>query len=181
MKILLMCEGKNEETIMELLLDNNKLNFTRNDLIGLKPYNIRGLDNPFIKSELRLYNKEVLVYRIGDTQTDKLKIPNDIKHIVKRENIFKYCTKPELEILLIINENLYQEYIKSKKTPKTFAKENIVYQRKYYDQSSEYLKNYYGTSRIKMLVDNLYEYKRLKKHNKDELFLADLVKEKVFV
>ena len=90
MKILLMCEGKNEETIMELLLDNNKLKFTRNDLIGLKPYNIRGLDNPFIKSELRLYNKEVLVYRVDDTQTDKLKIPNDINHIVKKENIYKY-------------------------------------------------------------------------------------------
>ena len=166
-----MCEGKNEEAIMELLLDNNKLKFTRNDLIGLKPYNIRGLDNPFIKSELRLYNKEVLIYRIGDTQNDKLKIPNDIKYIVKKENIFKYCTKPELEILLIINENLYQEYLKSKKSPKIFAKENIVYNGKYYDQSSQYLKNYYGLSRVKLLISNLYEYKRLKKHNKDFLQL----------
>ena len=43
-----MCEGKNEETIMELLLDNNKLNFTRNDLIGLKPFNVRQLKNPYI-------------------------------------------------------------------------------------------------------------------------------------
>ena len=171
-----MCEGKNEETIMELLLDNNKLKFTRNDLIGLKPYNIRGLDNPFIKSELRLYNKEVLVYRVDDTQTDKLKIPNDINHIVKKENIYKYSWKPELEILLIINENLYQEYLKSKKSPKTFAKENIIYKRRYYDQSSDFLKDYYSGSRIKMLINNLNEYKRLKKHNKDELFLADLLK-----
>ena len=75
MKILLMCEGTNEEELLELLLDNNKLIFKRDDLIGLKPYNIRNLKNPFIKSELKRYNKPVLIYRIGDTQTDKLSIP----------------------------------------------------------------------------------------------------------
>ena len=43
MKILLMCEGANEEKLLELLLDEGKLKFTRDDLIGLKPFNIRQL------------------------------------------------------------------------------------------------------------------------------------------
>ena len=176
MKILLMCEGTNEEELLELLLDNNKLIFKRDDLIGLKPYNIRNLKNPFIKSELKRYNKPVLIYRIGDTQTDKLSIPRDLEYIVKRENIFKYCTKPELEILLIINENMYSEFLKSKKSPKSFAKENIVFQRNYYDQSNEFLNNYYGGKRINLLVNNIKEYKRIKKHARDELYLADLLK-----
>ena len=56
-----MCEGANEEKLLELLLDNNKLIITRDDLIGRKPYHVRGLSNPYIKSELRRYNKEVLI------------------------------------------------------------------------------------------------------------------------
>ena len=57
MKILVMCEGSNEETLVNLLLKNNKLKFTTDDLIGLKPYNIRQLKHPFIKTELKHYNE----------------------------------------------------------------------------------------------------------------------------
>lgn len=35
---------------------------------------------------------------------------------------------------------------------------------------------YYGGKRIEMLVNNLKCYKRLKKHAKNELYLADLLK-----
>lgn len=176
MKILLMCEGANEEKILEILLDSSKLTFSREDLIGRKPYNVRQLKNPFIKSELKRYNKPVYIYRIGDKQNDKLSIPNELKHIVFKENIFKYCTKPELEILLIINEKLYKEFLKSGKSPKKFAKENIIYNKKYYDNSTKYLENYYSGNRVQLLVDNLKEYKRIKKHDKEELFLAELLK-----
>ena len=177
MKILLMCEGANEEKLLELLLDESKLKFTRDDLIGLKPFNVRQLKNPFIKTQLKNYNKPVQVFRIGDKQNEKFPIPNDLRHIVNKNEIYKYCTKPELEILLIINENKLNEFNKSKKKAKTFAKENIIYNKKYYDQSTEFLENYYGGNRIDMLIENLKEYKKIKKHKKDELFLADLLKE----
>lgn len=171
-----MCEGANEEKLMELLLDNNKLKITRDDLIGRRPYHIRGLDNPYIKSELRRYNKEVLIYRVGDKQSDKLEIPKDLKDIVYKKNIFKYCTKPELEILLIINEKKYKEFTKSKKNPKSFAKENIKFNKQNYDNSTSFYVNYYGGRRINFLVDNIKEYKKRKKHNSDELFLSELLK-----
>lgn len=176
MKILLMCEGKNEERLMELLLDSKKLIFTRDDLIGRKPYNVRQLKNPFIKNELKLYNNPVMIYRIGDKQDEKFPIPNDLKHIVSKDRIYKYCTKPELEILLIINENLYKEFQKNNKKAKTFAKEKITYNKEKYDQSTKFLEKYYGGKRIERLVDNLKKYKKLKKHKQDELYLANLLK-----
>lgn len=43
MKYLVMCEGSNEETLINLLLDNDKLKITRDDLIGRRPYNVRQL------------------------------------------------------------------------------------------------------------------------------------------
>lgn len=176
MKYLIMCEGANEETLINLLLDNDRLKISRDDLIGRKPYHIRQLKHPLIRTSLKHYNDLVTVYRVGDKQNDELNIPKDLKRIVLQESIYKFCTKPELEILLIINENLWNEYAKSKKTPKDFAKENIKLNGKYYDQSSDFLDKYYRKN-IDDLVNNLIEYKRLKKkHKKDELYLADLLK-----
>jgi len=176
MKYLVMCEGTNEETIINLLLDHNKLKIQREDLIGFRPYNIRQLKNPVIKTELKHYGKSVIIYRIGDKQKDNLVIPKDLKQIVTKENIFKYCTKPELEILLIINEKLINDFQRSKLTPKNYAKEFIKYHGKNYDQSNEFLKEYYGNQNIENLCINLKEYKRIKKHEKEELYVADLLK-----
>jgi len=170
-----MCEGSNEEKIIDLLLDYNKLKISRDDLIGRRPYHIRNLKGSVIKNELKHYNQVVTVCRIGDKQGETLAVPSELKHIVLEENVFKYCTKPELEILLIINENLISEFEKSKKEPKEFAKDNIKYNGRRYNQSSLFLEKYYEGSNIENLVKNLIEYKRIKKHEKDELYLADLL------
>ena len=179
MRILLMCEGQNEEVILNILLDANAFCFSRDDLIGRRPYPIRQLNNPTIKSELKHYGLPVKVYRIGDKQNEKISIPKDLKAIVTQKEIYKYCTKPELEMLLILNEGLEKEYekVKSSQSPKTFAKKNIKYNGKKYDQSSEFLKMYYSGNNTKQLISNTKKYKIYKKHhNKDELYLADLLK-----
>ena len=41
MKRLIMCEGPNELGIMRILLENDKLIFGEDDLIGLEPYHAR--------------------------------------------------------------------------------------------------------------------------------------------
>lgn len=38
MKLLIMCEGPNELKIINILLENQKLKFTSDDLLGLVPY-----------------------------------------------------------------------------------------------------------------------------------------------
>ena len=179
MRILLMCEGQNEEIILNYLLNANALAFSKDDLIGRRPYPIRQLNNPLIKSELKHYGLPVKVYRIGDKQNDKLKIPKDLKDIISDKEIYKYCTKPEFEMLLILNEGLEKEYekVKSLESPKMFAKKNIKCNGQKYDQSSEFLKNYYGGKNVKKLINNIKKYKAYKRHhNKDELYLSDLLK-----
>ena len=179
MRILLLCEGLNEEVLLNLLLDAKAFRFTRDDLIGRRPYPIRQLNNPTIKSELQHYGLPVRVYRVGDKQKDQLTIPKELKKIISINEIYKYCTKPELEILLILNEGLEKEYekVKSFQSPKTFAKKNIKYNGKRYDQSSEFLKKYYGEDNAKKLIQNIKKYKKYKRqHDKDELYLADILK-----
>ena len=121
----------------------------------------------------------VKIYRVGDKQKDKLIIPQDLKSIVSNSEIYKYCTKPELEMLLILNEGLEKEYekVKSSQSPKVFAKKNIKYNGKMYDQSSEFLLEYYGSYNAKSLISNIKKYKKYKRqHDKDELYLADILK-----
>lgn len=178
MKRLIMCEGPNELGIMRILLENDKLIFGEDDLIGLGPYHARQItSNGQVRTQLNMYpGNDVLVMRIGDVQNETLKIPEDYKEkIIKVE---KYCTKPELEMLLIISEGLVAEFekIKSNVTPKEFAKQHIRCGRKKYDNSTQFYNDYYGLN-PDALVEAIKEYKRIKgAHKKDELYLADLLK-----
>ena len=175
-----MCEGPNELKIMRLLLENDALIFREDDLLGLTAYHARQIrSSTQVRTALNLYpGKDVLILRIGDKQTDKLTIPVDYKE--KITGIEKYCTMPELEMLLIISEGLVKEFekVKSKTSPKSFAKANIVYKRKRYDNSTQFFADYYGGDCGKRFAA-IWEYKQINgAHRKYELYLADLLKQR---
>lgn len=176
MKTLIMCEGSNELTIINMLLENDCLIYSADDLIGLVPYHARQIGkSSAVKLALNMYTGEVQVLRIGDALNENFSIPSEYKEQILK--VEKYCTKPELEMLLVIAEGLDEDFekVKSNMKPKDYAKRNISIGRKSYDNSSNFYREYFG-SNIELLVDSIKEYKRIKKHRKDELFLADLLK-----
>lgn len=178
-RILIMCEGPNEKKIMDILISNNCLYFTEDDLLGLTTFHARQISSSGqVRAELNQYPGKVDVFRIGDTQSDELTIPKDYKE--KIGEVKKFCTKPELEILLIIAEGLYSEYDKVKSTvkAKTFAKNNIKLGKIKYNNSTQFYEEYFGTN-IECLVRVINEYYHLKAktHEKDELCLKDLLKD----
>ncbi|MBQ2803401.1 MAG: GNAT family acetyltransferase [Lachnospiraceae bacterium] len=176
MKYLIMCEGTNELKIIDILLDANKLNITRDDLIGLSAYHARQIGkSAIVQAELRMYNREVIVYRIGDRMSDKLVIPKEFKHQIK--DVVKYCTLPELEMLLIVSENKHLQFekVKSGKRAKQFAKEEISYKGKRYDNSTDFYQQYFGDD-CEKLIGAIRKYKHLHHtHKNDERYLADLL------
>ena len=178
MKYLIMCEGTNEKKIIDILLAYGRLNIQQDDLLGLATYHARQIKkSTVVQANLRIYGGEVEVYRIGDKMSDKLDIPQEFKRQIKKE--VKFCTLPELEVLLIISENKYKEYekIKSIKKPKQFAKEQIVFQGKKYNNATEFYDNYYGQEPEK-LVAAIRKYKQLHgSHKNDEHYLLELLKE----
>ncbi len=177
MKYLIMCEGPNELEIMRILLEHDKLQFGSDDLLNLVPYHARQITkSAVVKNALNLYHGEVEILRIGDKLGEELKIPKEYKGRVT--GVRKYCTKPELEMLLIISEHMEAafEKVKSTVSPKSFSKENISYRRQRYDNSTSFYRDYFG-QRAELLVDVIKRYKQLKgKHQKDEGYLADLLK-----
>lgn len=177
MKLLVMCEGPNEKRIMELLLKDNRLCFNEDDLLDLTVFHARQITRSAqVKTALNIYPEKVKVLRIGDKQSDKLVIPSEYK--CKIESVEKYCTKPELEMLLIIACGLTREYdkVKSSVTPKAFAKKNIKCGKKYYDNSTSFYSDYFENN-INALVDAIKEYQRMhgKTHLKEEHCLAELL------
>ncbi len=177
MKYLVMCEGPNEVVIMELLLNNNLLKFDKNDLIGLEVYHARQLV-PYLISQIMLYNSSNFkIIRIGDKLSDNLKIPSKLKHILNKNQIIDCHTHSELEMLLIVNNNLFDKYnkVKSKIKAKDFAKENIVYNGKKYDNSSQFWYDYYSFN-IHSLVKDIKKCGKIGKKKKKEIFLKDLLK-----
>ena len=177
MKILIMCEGPNELEIVKILLENDCLCFTEDDLLGLTPYHARQIaSSPQLRVALDMYSEKVDIYRIGDKQSDKLKIPAQYRD--KIASVDKYCTKPELEMLLIIAEGMTDRYEKNKSQikPKAFAKANIKSGKKKYDNSTVFFRDYFGDA-PEMLVQCIKEYKRYNgSHDKDEHDLADLLR-----
>lgn len=177
MKYLIMCEGPNELEVIRILLENDKLIYTSNDLLTLIPFHARQIaSSSAVKTALNLYHGPVTVLGVGDTQNEKLKIPVQYKDQIAE--VKKFCTKPELEMLLIISEDLVSEYEKQKSsvTPKSFCKKYISYNRKRYDNSTAFYRDYYG-NRVNLLVDAIKKYKQLKgKHGRDEGYLCELLK-----
>ena len=86
----------------------------------------------------------------------------------------KYLIGTVLLSIALLISNSCDKMLQEK--PKTFAKKNIFYNNRRYNQSNEFLLDYYSGKRIDLLIKNLKEYKHLKKHKKDELYLADLLK-----
>ena len=177
MKILIMCEGPNELAIIKLLLENNKFKFTTDDLVTLTPFHARQLtSSTAVKTALNIYKGKFVIYRIGDTLTDNLRIPTEYTNRVTE--VKKYCTKPELEILLIISEGLDKEFnkVKSHTSPKNFAKSYIKHHKKKYNNSTSFYIDYYGNN-IEILVSSIKTYKQTHgAHRNGELYLADLLK-----
>lgn len=63
MKLLIMCEGPNELKVINILLENQKLKFSSDDLLGLVPYHARQIkSSAAVKAALNLYPDEVHVY-----------------------------------------------------------------------------------------------------------------------
>lgn len=86
------------------------------------------------------------------------------------ERIERCCTKPEIEVLIIIYLQQIRAYHVSRLSPKIYAKQYLDFQGESYDGSTLWWNRFLRTIDIESV---LHEYKRLKRHAKDEHYLAD--------
>ena len=107
--ILCSCEGAAEERIVELLVDNDKLFFSRSDLVDGKCTRIRQgtkLANEFLNRDYGWQG--ITILRILDRPKEKLALPRE--YASKNIPVFDIITKPEIEILHILAENWQSDF-----------------------------------------------------------------------
>lgn len=166
--IACICEGAAEQSIIEILLDTDKLIFTYDDLLEGEVLRCRSGKN-FEEQHLRKgFTDKITVLRILDSHREQFRLSRAYAHKIQVINI---VTAPEIEMLVIFNENKYDEYKRSGKKPSDFCKTDLKYSNV---KSSAFVKQYF--SNIDSLISALLEYKRVSNIQRDEYTLADLLK-----
>ena len=163
-----ICEGSAERAIIKLLLDNDKLIFTWDDLLEGEILRCRGAKK-FEEQHLRKgFTEKITVLRIFDSRRENFKLS---KAYAGKIDVVNIITAPEIEMLVIFAEGQYNEYKKSGKKPSIFCKENL----KYSDvKNTPFVEEYF--SDMDVLIAAIREYKRVSNIQRGEYALADLLK-----
>jgi len=171
--IACICEGDTEQAIIELLLENNSLKFEKKNLLDEKVLRTRAAKK-FEEQHLRKqFNKPIKVYRILDSRTEKFKLGRAYEK--KVAEIVNIITAPEIEMLIIFNEDTYEDYKKSKKKPSAYCKEDLNYKN---IKQPSFIKEYF--SDVNTLITAIKLYRDKKNIPKDEKTLFDLLRECYF-
>lgn len=165
--IACICEGSAKNAIMDILLDENLLIFKREDMIEEEVIRCRE-GKRFEEKYLRKgFSDKVSIIRILDSRRENFKLS---KAYANKVDIINVITAPEIEMLIIFNEDKYKEFKKSGKKPSSFCKEELkMTEVKSYD----FVKNYFNEPNV--LVSAIKKYHEMSKIQKGEYTLLDLL------
>lgn len=163
-----ICEGAAEAAIIDVLLDNDLLIFNREEMLDENVIRCRD-GKTFETRYLRKgFQEMVSVIRILDSRRENFKLSKAYENKV---DVINVITAPEIEMLIILNENKYNEYKKSGKKPSIFCKENL---RMSNVKSYAFVKGYFEDPEI--LMEAIKKYTEVSKIRKGEYTLLDLLK-----
>lgn len=166
--IACICEGTAEQVIMNILLDNHKLIFEREDLLEEDVLRSRS-GQKFEQQYLRKgFDDKITVLRILDSRGENFKISKVYQHKI---NVVNVITAPEIEMLIIFNENKYENFKKSRKKPSDYCKEDLSYKNV---KSKSFITEFFEN--VNSLINAIKEYKRVSHIPNDEYSLFDLLK-----
>lgn len=163
-----ICEGAAENAIMDILLNHDLLIFNREEMIEEEVIRCRE-GKKFEEKYLRMgFKDKISVIRILDSRRENFKLS---KAYANKVDVINVITAPEIEMLIIFNENKYKEFKKSGKKPSVFCKEDLkMTEVKSYD----FVKNYFNDPMV--LVDAIKKYHEMSKVPKGEYTLLDLLR-----
>lgn len=170
--IICICEGTAEEEVINWLLEEDRLLFSRDHIIGKTRGKVtRTRKARKIESEILSYDfdKDVVIFRIVDSKNEKFELGNLYK---ERHDVINYVTNPEIEILMIINCGDLSKYARkySHQKPSEYAKEQ--YKIKHIKSKGTFYDFFKGD--IDSLINAIKEHKS--KKGKGHLTIDDLIK-----
>ena len=163
-----ICEGAAESAIIDVLLEHNLLIFKREEMLDEGVIRCRD-GNSFETRYLRKgFSEKISVIRVLDSRRENFRLSKAYENKV---DVINVITAPEIEMLIIFNEDKYNEFKKTGKKPSTFCKENLKMSGV---KSYDFVRNYFENPNV--LVQAIKKYNEISKIPKGEYTLLDLLK-----
>jgi hypothetical protein len=112
--IACICEGAAEQAVMELLLDSNKLIFDSERLLEeeiIRSRSAKKFESTYLRKG---FSKKITILRILDSRRENFNLS---KAYTDKVTVIDIITAPEIEMLIIFNEDKYNEFKKSNMKP----------------------------------------------------------------
>lgn len=150
-----ICEGSAEAAIIDILVDNGLLVFTREEM----------LEERYLRKS---FNNQISIIRILDSRREDFRLSKAYAHKV---DVINVITAPEIEMLIIHSEGKYDAFKRSGKKPSDFCKTDL---RMHDVKSYDFVKDYFSNQQV--LINAIKEYRRTANVPKGEYSLSDLLK-----
>lgn len=155
-----ICEGSAENAIMDILLDYNLLIFNREEMIEEEVIRCREAKKFEEKYLRKGFKDKISVIRILDSRGENFKLS---KAYAGKVDVINVVTAPEIEMLIIHNENKYKEYKKSRKKPSDFCKKDL---RMADVKSYRFVKSYFADPMVLVAaIKNIMRFQKCQKGN----------------
>ncbi len=167
--IACICEGGAETAIMDILLDNNLLIFTREQMIEesvLPRTSVKEFEQRYLRMA---YDQKILILRVIDSREERFNLSKAYRCQV---DVINVITAPEIEMLIIASKKMYDEYCRSGiRKPSDYCRNALGIKRV---KSPAFIKEYFGDAGF--LINSIKEYHRVHKQKNGEASLYDLIK-----
>lgn len=163
-----ICEGAAEAALIDILLDNNLLIFTRQQMLEEAVIRCRTAKN-FEERYLRKgFQRAITVVRILDSRRERFSLS---KAYARKVDVINVITAPEIEMLIILSEGKYEYFKRSHLKPSLFCKAELQMKEV---KSYDFVRRYFNNS--SKLMEAIKEYHRVMKLPKGEKCLFDLLR-----
>ena len=163
-----IAEGSAESAIIDTLLDHHLLIFDRKEMLDEKVLRCRSA-SAFETRYLRMgFTDTITVYRVLDSRREQFRLSKAYEHKV---DVINVVTAPEIEMLIILNEDRYDDFKKSGVKPSAFC---ITVLRLHSVKSYDFVRDYFSDPQV--LVAAIKKYTEVSRVPKGEWTLLDLIK-----
>ena len=162
--VLISCEGGAEDTVIHMLLDDDRFIFNKDAVINItRLRKACDIERQFLGFE---YDQPVSLLRVVDSLNAKFELGALYRDAC---SVYRICTRPDIEILTIINEDKYDDYCGKRMKPNVYCKQCLGMSD---IKRPDFLTGYWD---IENLVRAIRTYARIHRTEPGEYTLADIL------
>lgn len=117
-----ICEGSAESAIIDILVDNNLLIFSREEMLDesvIRSRSTRKFEERYLRKG---FKDQISVIRILDSRREDFRLS---KAYARKVDVINVITAPEIEMLIIHSEGAYERFKRSGMKPSEFCKTTL--------------------------------------------------------